>query len=404
MNRPDGARPEAPGWELSLLPALLWILGWFALKFVLPAFPDLLEQFGTDKAALQVSIIAFLACYSLTQPLWGSLSERHGRKPVLLVSLGVCMVGTGVVLFSGNMPTYLVGRCLEGVGAGAISPVCRALFVDTYDRATLARKMAVISSVVALMPTVGPLLAGYLVHTLGWKSVFALFLGMTLALFLLTLRRLPETLPDRRRPSVGDLLHQYREVLASRTFWIPTLLYALLTGGLIAYYAATPFWYVFQYGYSETVFSYFALVTALFYIAGTLSSRRFLRKRSLEAVDRIGLWFLFGLCAFLAALTLLPASVYTLVTSASLYGWVAGWMMPASSAAAMTAHPKAAGTASAVLTLSIFGLSSLLSALTMRIAAHQLWQVNLYFGTLLLLAALLALRLQLRPRAGPQAA
>ena len=403
MSRAVDPSSRGPGWELNLLPALLWILGWFALKFVLPAFPDLLRQFGTDKAALQVSIIAFLACYSLAQPFWGSLSERHGRKPVLLVSLIVCMAGTIVILLSANMPTYIAGRCLEGIGAGAISPVCRALFVDTFDRATLARKMAVISSVVALMPTVGPLVAGYLVQSLGWRSVFVLFLGMTLALFLLTLRRLPETLPDRRRPSLRDLLLQYRTVLASRAFWIPTLLYALLTGGLIAYYAATPFWYVFQLGFSETVFSYFALVTALLYITGTLSSRHFVRQRGLETVNRIGLWLLLGLCAVLAALALLPASVYTLVTSASLYGWVAGWMMPSSSAAAMTSHPKAAGTASAVLTLAIFGLSSLLSALTMKIEAHQLWQVNLYFG-ILLLAAVGLLGSQLRTRPQAQAA
>lgn len=391
---PDQATLERWGWGISILPALLWILGWFALKFVLPAFPGLVSTFGASHHDLQLSIVAFLLCYALTQPVWGSLSERYGRRPILLFALGVCALGSCVVVFSSSMDAYVLGRCLEGVGAGAISPVCRALFVDTYERSVLAKKVAVISSIVALMPAVAPLVAGYMVVHLGWRSVFVLFGGLTILLMLLTAWRLPETVEQQGRPSFKGLLAQYGQVLKHPIFWRATMIYALLTGGLIAYYAATPFWYVFHFKISESIFSYFSLFSALCYIAGTFGAKHFIKVHSIKWVQAKGVVLLLGYVIGIAGLALVPSSIPVLIVIASGFGFLAGWMMPSASAVAMTALPAAAGAASAMLTLTIFGLSSVLSIITMKIDVSTLLQPVGYFSGLAILAGLLAWRVK----------
>jgi len=378
------------GFGISVLPALLWILGWFALKFVLPAFPSLMETFGATHSQLQFSIVAFLLCYAITQPFWGSLSERFGRRVIVLCALLVCGSGSIIVVVSSDMNTYILGRCLEGVGAGAISPVCRAIFVDAYERQVLAKKVAVISSIVALMPALAPLIAGYMVTHLGWRSVFVLFGSMTFLLFVLAAWRLPETKDTTDKPSISSLIGQYALVARHGQFWVATLIYATLTGGLIAYYAATPFWYVFHFGISESLFSYFSLVSALCYIAGTLSARAMLKKRSMEEIQSKGIALLLLYAVGIFALSWLPTSILLLIVMASGFGFLAGWMMPSASAIAMTAVPEAAGTASAMLTLVIFGLCSLLSMVTMKLSVASLVQPGVYFAGCSLLAAVLA--------------
>lgn len=386
---PDDNTLKQWGWGISVLPALLWILSWFALKFVLPAFPSLVSTFGASHHQLQLSIVAFLLCYALTQPFWGSSSERFGRRPVLLLALAICALGSAVVIVSQSMEIYMLGRCLEGLGAGAISPVCRALFVDSYERTVLAKKVAVISSIVALMPAVAPLLAGYMVVQLGWRSLFVCFGTLTLVLMLLTAWRLPETSRQDERPGIKELLGQYAMVFKHRTFWQATGVYAVLTGGLIAYYAATPFWYVFHFKISESVFSYFSLLSALCYVAGTFGAKHFIKARSIGWVQKRGLLFLLGYAVVIWGLSLMPSSIAVLVLMASGFGFLAGWMMPSASAIAMTSLPSAAGAASAMLTLSIFGLSSGLSWITMKIDVSVLFAPITYFSGLAVLASLL---------------
>ena len=386
---PDETTLKHWGWGISVLPALLWILSWFALKFVLPAFPSLVTTFGASHHELQLSIVAFLLCYALTQPFWGSLSERYGRRPILLIALTICALGSLVVVVSQSMEVYMLGRCLEGVGAGAISPVCRAVFVDSYERGVLAKKVAVISSIVALMPAVAPLLAGYMVVQLGWRSLFVFFGMVTVVLMILTAWRLPETSRQDERPGIKVLLEQYAMVFKHRTFWQATGVYALLTGGLIAYYAATPFWYVFHFKISESIFSYFSLLSALCYVAGTFGAKHFIKIHSIGWVQRRGLLLLLGYAVAIWALSVMPSSIALLVLMASGFGFLAGWMMPSASATAMTSLPSAAGAASAMLTLTIFGLSSGLSWVTMKIDVSNLFAPVTYFSALALLAGLL---------------
>ncbi|GAA1352437.1 multidrug effflux MFS transporter [Saccharothrix algeriensis] len=339
-----------------LLLGALCCLGPLSIDVYLPAFPAVAAEFGASESQVQLSLTAFIIGLSAGQLVVGPLSDAWGRRRPLLVGLGgylvvslVCALAPGAYWLAGL-------RFLQGVGVAAGFVVTLAIARDRFEGLAMARFMSLLMLVNGLGPVIAPVLGGQLLRVTTWRGTFVVLAGVALVLLVVLALRLPETLPpDKRRPAaVAPTLRVFRLLLADRVFLGYALASALSLGALFGYVAGAPFVLQGVFGLSPQGFSLvFAANSVSIFVAGllnTLLTGRLLPRVLLHvglgvgAAGGAGLLVAGlaggGLVAFLAPLFAVTTSV--------------GLLTPNAAALAMSRHPEAAGSASAVLGVTRF--------------------------------------------------
>ncbi|MFC6088956.1 multidrug effflux MFS transporter [Saccharothrix lopnurensis] len=351
--------------RLAALLGALCSLGPLSIDTYLPAFPDMAREFGTGGSQVQLSLTTFIIGLSLGQLLVGPLSDSWGRRRPLLVGLGgyvlvslVCAAAPGALAFSGL-------RLLQGLGVAAGFVVAAAIARDRFEGLAMARFMSLMMMVNGMGPVLAPVLGGQLLRFTSWRGTFVVLALLGLVLLVLLALTLPETLPpDRRRPANLLLtLRVFGGLLADRKFLGYVLASSLALGSLFAYVAGASFVLQDVFGLTAQQFSYvFAANSVAIFLAGVLNTRltgrimpRPLLKTGLAgaAVGGVGLVVGAaldgGLATFLPPLFVLTIGV--------------GLLMPNASTLAMSRHPEAAGSASAVLGVLTFLVGGLMAPL-----------------------------------------
>lgn len=362
------------------------ILTWTSIKINLPALPHLADVFKCPPAGLKMSVSLFLIAFALSQLGWGGAVQKFGRRPTLVTGLALATLGSVVTMLSFDLTTYIVGRTLEGVGMGSVSPVSRTILTDVFKRKELARRMATVSGTAAAMPAIAPLVGGYLMTWIGWRAIFALLLCGSLVLMVIVKRRLPRTEPPHFNPAAVTwraLMTDYFGILRTTDFWGFALCYSAMTGGLLGYYAAMPYWFVAQLKIPEDSYAYMAVPTVGMYVVGLWLSRRLVRIKDLEYLLLYGMLVAAGAVTAATALALAGVTGATgIVIALSLYGLAAGFVFPAANAGVQARFKEVAGPTSALMAVTIFTTSSLTSIVAMNLSVATLWPVIAYLGGL----------------------
>lgn len=205
--------------------ALLSMLGFLATDMYLPAFGVMQHDLQTEAGAISASLSIFLAGFACAQLVWGPLSDRIGRKPVLMMGLSLFAVGCAAMLWVESAFWLLIVRFVQAVGVCAAAVSWQALVVDRYSGPRANRVFATIMPLVALSPALAPLLGAWLLQHFSWRSIFVVLLMLSLALLIPTLR-----LPSR---PVDD-----HAAVKPRTPGFLTLLKSPIYSGNVAIYAA----------------------------------------------------------------------------------------------------------------------------------------------------------------------
>lgn len=216
---------------VSLLAALM-ALNALAVDIMLPGLPDIQRAFSLDDPNYaQTVITAYLGGFGLGHLAVGILSDRYGRKPVLLAGLSVYGVAAFACLLAPDMTTLLTARVLMGLGAAAPRVVSVAVVRDCYGGREMARVMSLIMMVFMAMPIVAPSIGQLILLAASWHAVFALLTIYAVVLSVLCSKALPETLPrERRRPiEVQVILAALRSIFGARA----TVGYALAAGAFL---------------------------------------------------------------------------------------------------------------------------------------------------------------------------
>ena len=364
-------------------------LSWTSIKIVLPALPELGNIFHST-AGVKLSVSLYLIFFACSQPVWGGIVQKTSCRQTLFYSLVVTMIGSLIAMSSFNLSLYLLGRTLEGVGMGAASPIGRTLFTDVFGRKELAHRMGVISGCAATMPAVAPIIGGYLMTYIDWRAIFGFFLLLCVAYFYFAFRWLPETSIkpiDEGVVTTRKLIGTYISILRNTHYLGYVLPYAALTGGLLGYYSAMPFWYLSQLGIAEDVFAYFAIPTVGMYLIGLIVAGLLLKKIDLEEIIFLGMLLAFCTAVFTTLLAILNVSgVASIVGVLSLYGFSAGLVSPNANAGVLVKFKKVAAPTAALIAVGLFGSASLTSFVTMNLYIRDtLWPVAGYLGTLSLI-------------------
>src|SRR5215468_12246592 len=203
----------------ALLTALV-ALGPISTDLYLPSLPSLARYFAVGVDDIQLTLSVFLVGLATAQLVYGPLSDRFGRRPVLLVGLAIYVVASIVCMLSPSVPVLVVARFVQAVGA-CVGPVLgRAIVRDVHGREGAARVLAYMSAAMALAPAIGPILGGFLEEWFGWRANFLALVCYGILGAAITWQILPETnkLPDLEAARLDRILRGYQGFLGHRRY------------------------------------------------------------------------------------------------------------------------------------------------------------------------------------------
>ena len=206
-----------PAPSLALLSAIT-ALAFCGLHMVVPALPLLVALFTDTPAHVQLVVSLYLAGIGAGQLVYGPVSDRFGRRPVLLAGLAAFLVGTALCGAAWSLPALIAGRVLQALGACSGIVLSRAMIRDVYEREAAARGLALVMMAMTLAPAISPALGAYLAEWFGWRAVFAVLGGLGGVVFVVTLIRLGETNRQRLRLDPAGMVGAYLTLLRSPGF------------------------------------------------------------------------------------------------------------------------------------------------------------------------------------------
>ncbi len=283
-GRGAGAKPH-PAFLAVLLGMLLATLS-LSIDLTLPSATRTADSLGVGDAAVQFSLTAFMTGLAAGQLVYGPVSDRFGRRPVLIFGLGLYLAASVGCAFAPSIEALIGFRALHGFAACAMSVVARALVRDLYRDEAAARMYAYVMMVHSVAPIAAPIVGAYLADGFGWRSVFWLIAAYAAVLLVTVWFGLAESLPARnpRATRPGDLLRTYGRVLAHRLFLGYLLCMGACYAGLFGFLSGSPAVLMRQFGLAETDYGLVFAATMATHLAGTVASARLLRRRGIRTV------------------------------------------------------------------------------------------------------------------------
>lgn len=327
--------------------AALSAFGSFVNDMYLPSLPEMTEFFKCSVPMVQLGLTTGMAGLGLGQIFLGPLSDKYGRKPVLMISLAVFCAAAVVSIYSPTIHFFLICRFFQGLGASGGYFLARTIPADIYGGRTLAKVMAVVGAINGFAPACAPVLGGFVSEHFQWKGVFV-FLSIFSVALVASSKGLKETLPPERRLQ-GKLSHafsDYKGLLSNRSFMTHVLFKGSALGLLFAYISSAPFIMQTHFGYSQSEFGLIMGFNALFLGAGSMTALKF--KILKRAAFIGGIILSASIAAEVAVLFLLDNFMaYELLLIPAMYGM--GMIFTVSNTLAMNEGRNNAGAASAVL-------------------------------------------------------
>jgi MFS transporter, DHA1 family, multidrug resistance protein len=324
---------------------LLAGLAALAMNIFLPSLPGMAEYFGVPYGVMQQSVALYLALSAALQIVIGPISDRFGRRNVLIGSLVIFLIATVGTLLAPNASVFLFFRMAQAVVASGMV-LSRAVVRDMVADAQAASMIGYVTMGMSIVPMIGPVIGGFLDQAFGWHANFALLLVLGLGVLALVWADLGET-ATLRSVSLMDQIRTYPTLLSSRRFWGYALSAAFASGCFFAYLGGAPYVGDKVFGLtSPQVGGLFAL-TAIGYAAGNFLAGRFSLRVGMNQMVLIGaLVTTFGL-SLLAALTLAGLSGPVVFFGLTIFmGLGNGIGLPSANAGILSVRPDLAGTAS----------------------------------------------------------
>jgi DHA1 family bicyclomycin/chloramphenicol resistance-like MFS transporter len=326
-------------------------LGPFAMHLLVPAIPVLAADFAVPYGTAQLVVSVYLVGFSVAQLAYGPLSDRYGRKPLLLAGVGLFLVATAISTFARSIEALLLARTVQAVGGVAGMVLSRAIVADCFGRDRAAAMLGYITTAIVICSLASPTAGGFLSSGWGWRAGFAALLPPALFVLLMVRFRLRETnLTPHKSLSLVSLGRNYAALMRQRLFLAPTLALALSSASWFAFVASMPFVVVTLLGRPASDYGLMIALVSLGYMVGNFLSGRF--------SVRFGTWRMMtaGIVLMTVAALLVPVSAFLAPTGIlalfmpmMLMVLGGGLFMPNATATAITSGGHNIGAASGLI-------------------------------------------------------
>ncbi|AJJ64543.1 purine nucleoside transporter PunC [Yersinia aldovae] len=366
----------------------LSMLGYLATDMYLPAFGAMQQELQTSASAISASLSLFLAGFAIAQLIWGPVSDKLGRKPVLLAGLGLFAVGCLGILWVENATQLLILRFIQAIGVCSAAVSWQALVVDRYRDGKANRVFATIMPLVALSPALAPMLGAWLLNHFSWRSIFVVLLAVTLLLLIPTAR-----LKERKKTTEDNAARisakiSFWQLLKSPTYSGNVMMFAACSAGFFAWLTGSPF-ILGDMGYSPNVIGLSYVPQTLAFLLGGFGCRSALARIKGNTLLP---WLLLGYAASMVALyliaTLTEPTLITLLIPFCIMALVNGACYPIIVANTLMPFPANTGKAAALQNTLQLGLCFVASMLVSAYISQPLLATVTVMLSTVVLAAL----------------
>ena len=375
--------------------ALIFVItiGYVATDLYLPSLPAITDALGTTPTLVQLTIPLYMVSFALAHLFFGPLSDKVGRRKVILFGLLFSLLGTIPSIFVTDIRQLIAARFVQGVGLGAAVCVCRPAIRDIAHGDAFAHLSSILATCSAIFMALGPAVGGYLQQYFGWRSPFIFLSIYSIFVLILSYARIHETNKNLRKDALKPKIFfgTYLKLLTHPIFMGYSLAASVTLGGTMAYFTASPFILQKQMGLSPVIYGWTVLIVAAgMAIGGYLNQillRHFGRHRSLV----VGIYLLYiGGLSMLACALLSFANPYTFIIPMGFFAFGMSITISNATAGAFTPFADIAGFAGA-----LFGCIFILgAAFSSSLIASFTTQTPLLVAIFLLISATTALFLQ----------
>ena len=392
------AAPAAPvalsPLRMTIVGALLIAVGPLSMSLYSPAMTLLIDALHTTEHAVRATITVYLFGFAAAQLICGPLSDRFGRRPILLACLSLYVIGSIGSAAAPTVGALILGRLVQGVGACGGVALSRVMVVDRFGGSGAARIISLMSLILSIAPAVAPIIGGTLITVTSWRFLFVI-LAVYGAVLLGLVWRFPET-NERRDPratKLRSLVVNYAMLITSKAFIGQVVLTSLAVGGFYASQTLSPFVLMGRLGLSSPSFGLVTATLMMSYLLGSLAMNRLLRFFSTTRLVLVGaLLVLAAAIALGVLLRFVGLGIVEIIVPMCV--WMVGFafIMPGVTTSALALFPRNAGSASALMGALQMGMGFVGAALCSLFtdAAQAFATVPPVMGTLAVVAYLAA--------------
>lgn len=319
---------------------------------LLPAIPGIRSEFTVGAGAGQLSISAFVYAFAAVQLVYGPLSDRFGRRSVLLWSMSLFTLGTVLAFVAGSFETLVVSRVIQGIGAGAAPAVARAVVRDIYGPERSGQVLSYIMAAFGIIAVANPIVGGVLTDWFGWRAIFVYMAAYGTAILVLVWWRLAETLPARQAGGLGlrRLLRNYRVMLTDRRFVTITICTCCIHAAMFGWLSGSVLVFIDSWGATPSLAGTYISISLGGFILGSMVAGRISNRLGSTRLINAGNL----VCLSSTAIAVVPAfaaaqSAPLMIAPVIAFMFGVGFVIPPASAAAIAPFPSMAGAASSFL-------------------------------------------------------
>ena len=349
---------------LTILLGILVALSALGTDLWVPALPDAAASFSAPVSATQFTLTTFFIGLAIGQLVWGPLSDRYGRRPVLITALVAMLVITAAAPFAHSIGALALLRLAQGITMSGGVVVARSIVRDLHAHEQAARLLARMMVVFSIVPIGAPVLGALLTSSFGWRAVFWAFAAIAAALLLAVSRGLRETAPaERRSAHPSEIARTLGGILAQRRFVSPLLLFLSCQAGILSWVASSSFTLTHA-GVSIGAYGWMFAGVMLGQIFGAWAASRFVMRLGSARLLRVGAWLVLYGGLGVAGLSWGGATHWTsLVVPYCVLLFGTALIIPSATSMAISPFPQAAGAASSLIGAIGFTSGAILSTI-----------------------------------------
>lgn len=341
--------------QIILIICLIASLSRFVLDSYLPSLPAISQYFLIPASSTQLTLTMYLLGFSLSQLIYGPLSDRYGRRSIILSGITIFLIGTIICAMAANPTVLLTARLIAGIGAGACGVLNRAIASDCFKGQELSRAWSYTTTTLVITLFIAPILGGYVQEVYGWRSNFLLASVCVFIVLFIVLKFLPETRYYNEQYHLlalkpREILQNYYQILTTPLFILCTVCYTLAFSGLIVYFQISPLLLINILGLTPSQYGWYSLFIAGSYlIGGLLVSQLGFRIKIHHSLFLGAILLICGGMLMLIAYYLQYINVFSIILPSAIYVIGARIIIPNAIAGSMKNFRHIGGSSSALI-------------------------------------------------------